>query len=386
MSDRRVFITCGAGFVVSHVLKPLLDSDPSTQLTLLLLADSQAEADNYLKNLLFSADIPRRDHHRVCAIYGDLRKHHLGINDLHLINSNYWLNGTLPFKFGHIRQQSVDAADQTISNYLGLLNAYNATIERVEHYLQLSSIRVSGQSPERLPESLVYDHETYGNFDYCKHRVEIRLKAWLGSHAPSIKFSLVRIGSLLSPRVSRIGGGVLLLTKELLGFGRCAGGPRWLVGDSDAVLRISSAEYVGKALADLLTSPPGEISRIVNLCDGSNRLTVRDYLAIISRLRAECNADMEPTSISLVSTRSDIKGREATYCEWLDDKFGWLLARRCTIMPPQTSNAETLLGSPLMIGHPEASGSSTLLDETLSAATKKHFIPTAPNVGAAPIY
>jgi nucleoside-diphosphate-sugar epimerase len=379
----RVFVTCGAGFVLRHSLPYILDSYPDARLTLLLLAKTQAEADKYLQNLLDILGLNAVDRMRIRAVPGDLRLPNLGLSEISKIDSNYWLNGTLPFRFGAVRPQSLHQADLITRNFLNTLDKYSATVENVDHYIQISSLRVGGRSGVPLPESLNYPHVTFGNFDRCKYRVEELLGNWLTTRTNQIKMSVVRIPSLVSPDVSRIGGAILLLTKELLGFGRYIGWPQYFPADDDAILRFIPAASAGYVIGRLITIPPNEDLRVINVCDNSNKLSISEYKQLIMSMRHGLDPAKDVSLISLDEDRTT--KLESTYYQWFYETFGWLTLRSCTAADPEIRALESFFSRPWRSPN-DGAESKKLLSAVLATATSARFVSVPVNLGEFLIY
>jgi hypothetical protein len=382
----RFFMTCGSGFILRHLLKPLLEKHPDATLSLLFLADSQERADAYLKNLIDFVGIHPKDGWRLKALPGDLRLPKLGLKDIQSIDANVWINGTLPFRFGSVRPESARIAQLTDKNFLELMGAYYRDCEEVAHYVEISSIRVSGLASNRLPESLNYEHVTIGNFDYCKHLIETSIRDWLATAEIPVKTTVIRIESLLSSTAPQVGGMILLLSKELLGLGRYSNKPEYLFADSEGIIRFSPVESVVHSILQLLLNIPEGQVRVINLANTYDKVTTADFVEIIDELRDQ-NPKLQIKSPESLYSDQSLNPKAREYYMWLLDSFGWLTLSKATHNDPHVEVAEYLLGRPwLSFDNLPGGKAREFLKTVISAALQKEFRSTIPNIGEMPVY
>jgi nucleoside-diphosphate-sugar epimerase len=382
MAETRVFVICGAGFVLSNVVSSLLKNS-QVSVKLLLLAEDQRLADRYLDRLLSFMDIPDELRARATAIAGDLREEGLGVGDLSGIDSDIWIAGTLPYRFGSIRQESVISARTMSETLLRTAEQYSSSVEVLRHLLLLSSLRVAGRSSVPLSESLTYESNSFGNFDHCKFTAEMSIRAWTGRQTSVQASTVARIGSLLSTDVRRIGGSALLTAREILGFGRHHGPPSRFCGDPDAVVRLGAAEGMSRAIAELALDHQAEGLRVLNLSDNMSQITAKDFVDVLEEVGAKRSCPV--TKDLLVPMRSLGAGRTSEYDLWIRDTFGWFLSADCTRPNPVTEMAELALGKDWLERY-RAAGTLQLLRSVMVAATERKFVADVLDLGAVPIY
>lgn len=284
---RHYFLTGGTGVVGSAFLRRI--ASPEARATLLLRADTQAQADERLQKLLRFCEVDHPATLGIDALPGDLYRPSLGLSPeaydrvahtcTHLVHCAGNVHMNLPL---------AEARRQTLAMTTGILELLEASA--VAHKLEfVSTVGVAGHTGGEIPEQWL-DHPRHfrNSYEAAKAEAETLVRAKIAAgrpisvHRPSMVVGDARTGKTIAFQV-------FYYLCEFLSGGRSHG---FLPAVDGMCLDIVPADYVARVLewSSRREAPPVPI---LHLCAGPlDALPLSRMIADVRRIFTACGRQL----------------------------------------------------------------------------------------------
>lgn len=367
---KRIFLTSCSGFLLRNIL-PLFDKND--QVTVLYLAKDIEEGENFLDNLLIHLGVCNKSHANFRVIIGDLFKPLCGISDIVSIDSDYWLIGTLPFKFGKVDPTSVGSANNFVRNISQAILLYHNNVEKIKHCVFLSSAYNLDYENLILPEDLILGSSHFGNFDYCKKIIENQLfQTIISFDFP--KSSIVRADVGLSAVSNQVGGIINVICEKLYtaGFEKLA-----LLKDTK--VNFTDVHRLNLAFKNILLTEPMETCNFFNAVDRYYSITMGDFIDIFNSISRR---NIEILNVEYLA--DDLSYYDKIINKFFHQKLGFYLLYEFSNASVSTDKIEDKLGPVWMFSNRESK--FEIVSKVISNSYMNNFKPNNMNLGPMPVY